>query len=192
MPRSDRRIWSGARTATELGELMASWLEGKIGSRPGYNPRTGPDDETRHLVPVLARLCRAGYITTCSQPGLDGTGTDGEWWEQRAAVTGVVTDTALLDRLTAAARRQGLNVRINEHRAGGSHDDPFVVTTCGGEPVTEFGGRIRAVDRAVEWAHLDHALFQVINTGTYLTVCAPEYGPLGERLWTALSAAARS
>jgi hypothetical protein len=187
MPRSDRKIWATARRTTDLGDLMARWLEGKIDSRPGYNPRTGPDDETRHLVPVLARLCRAGYITTCSQPGLNGSGMDGEWWEQRAAVTGVVTDHRLLERLIAAARNARLTVRINDHRPGGRHDEPVVVTTCGGAAYTAFGGRVRAVDMAVEWAHVPEGVARTVSTGTYLTVCAPEYGPLGERLWSVLS-----
>jgi len=105
MSRSDRRRWRSARTVSDLGELMALWLEGKIASRPGYQPRYGPEDETAHLVPTLAALCRAGYVTTQSQPGLVGTGTDGLWWEQRAAVELVVTDPRLV--LAHPPRRGG-------------------------------------------------------------------------------------
>ncbi|MGW1620979.1 DUF6919 domain-containing protein, partial [Streptomyces sp. NPDC002172] len=35
MSRSDRRRWRSARTISDLGELMALWLEGTIASRPG-------------------------------------------------------------------------------------------------------------------------------------------------------------
>lgn len=124
MSRSDRRSWRSARTISDLGELMALWLEGKIASRPGYQPRYGPDDETAHLVPTLAALCRAGYVTTCSQPGFAGTGADGLWWEQRAAAELVVTDPALVHRLVDAAYAAGLSVRINDYRSDGGVQEP--------------------------------------------------------------------
>ncbi|WP_031099057.1 DUF6919 domain-containing protein [Streptomyces sp. NRRL S-15] len=107
MSRADRRRWKSARTVADLGELMSLWLEGEIASRPGYAPRYGPDEETAHLVPSLAALCRAGYITTCSQPGSAGTGADGLWWEQRAAVEMVVTDPELLHLLVDVASTAG-------------------------------------------------------------------------------------
>ena len=187
MSRSERRRWHSARTLTDLGELMALWLEGKIASRPGYMPRYGPDDETEHLVPALASLCRAGYVTTCSQPGFAGTGVDGLWWEQRAAVELVVTDPTLFHRLVDAAYAAGMFVRINDHRPdGGVHEQPVVVTTRDGEPVTAFGGRISRADMAIQWPELNRDLRREVSTGTYVSVVAPEFGPTGERLWVAL------
>ncbi|GAA3372255.1 hypothetical protein GCM10017744_103040 [Streptomyces antimycoticus] len=46
MSRADRRRWKSARTVLDLGWLMARWLEGEIASRPGYQPRFGPDKES--------------------------------------------------------------------------------------------------------------------------------------------------
>jgi len=43
------------------------------------------DAESEPLVPVLARLCRAGLLTTASQPG---RGPDASGYEQRAFVAG--------------------------------------------------------------------------------------------------------
>ncbi|MFE7934325.1 DUF6919 domain-containing protein [Streptomyces sp. NPDC057456] len=184
---SDRRRWRSARTIADLGELMALWLEGEMASRPGYQPRCGPDEETKHLVPTLAVLCRSGYVTTCSQPGLVGTGVDGLWWEQRAAVELVVTDPELLNRLVDAAYAAGLIVRINDHRPdGGVREQPVVATTCDGEPVTAFGGQISRADMAIQWPGLDRDLYREVSTGTYVSVVAPEYGPAGERLWVTL------
>ncbi|MCX4707190.1 hypothetical protein [Streptomyces sp. NBC_01373] len=187
MSRADRRLWKSAKTVADLGELMARWLEGEIDSRPGYQPRFGPDEETGHLVPTLAGLCRAGYVTTCSQPGFAGTGADGMWWEQRAAVELVVTDADLLHRLVDAASAAGFITRINDHRHGGGYqDDAVVVTTRDGEPVTAFGGRISRADMAIQWPGLDRALYDQVAHGTYVSIVAPEYGTAGERLWVVL------
>ncbi|MFH9983364.1 DUF6919 domain-containing protein [Streptomyces sp. NPDC017179] len=184
--RADRRRWRSARSVADLGELMALWLEGEIASRPGYQPRFGPDEETEHLVPTLAALCRAGYVTTCSQPGFAGTGADGLWWEQRAALELVVTDRALLHHLLGAVRAAGMLVRVNDHCRGGVQDQPVVVTTRDGEPVTAFGGRIRRADMAIQWSGLDRGLYDQVAHGTYVSVVAPEYGTADERLWVVL------
>ncbi|WP_157881130.1 DUF6919 domain-containing protein [Streptomyces griseoruber] len=74
---SDRRRWRSAHTVADLGELMALWLEGELRSWPGYMPGCGPDEETTHLIPSLAALNRAGFLTIASQPGETGTATTG-------------------------------------------------------------------------------------------------------------------
>ncbi|MFE2045935.1 DUF6919 domain-containing protein [Streptomyces sp. NPDC059477] len=184
MSRADRRLWASARTTADLGDLMARWLEGEIHSRPGYTPRSGPDDETLHLVPVLARLCRAGYITTNSQPGICETGADGARYEQRAWVDIVVTDPARLRRLVYAATTAGMIVRGNGPR---SRDQaPVVVTTRNGRPVTMVGARIHPRDMPAQWPGLDPRLYDQITQGTYVSVTAPRYGTDGDRLWTVL------
>ncbi|MFJ4343203.1 DUF6919 domain-containing protein [Streptomyces sp. NPDC088915] len=181
----DRRRWRGATTLAEVGELMALWLEGTLASRPGYAPRYGPDEETAHLVPTLAAACRAGLITTVSQPGLAGTGADGLWWEQRAAVTGLVTDYAFLGRLYKEAVAEGLVVLVNDH-ALDIHSEPYVVTTRDGEPYTAFGGPVPAEDLAAEWQGLHPGLTDLAVRGYHLTIAAPEWGAAGERLWPLL------
>lgn len=107
MSRSDRKLWRSATTLAELGELTARWLEGDIRSRPGYQPRCGPDPETTEtpgLVDVLAAANRAGYLTIGSQPGEPPTeGWDGQLWEQRAAVDGFAHDD-MARRLTELER----------------------------------------------------------------------------------------
>ncbi|MFB8314707.1 hypothetical protein ACFC5T_40315 [Streptomyces sp. NPDC055961] len=182
----DRRRWKNAATWTEVGELMARWLEGEIASRPGYAARYGPDEETEHLVPVLAAACRAGYITTNSQPGESGAGLRGESWEQRAAVTGLVTDPGLLDRLTAAALAEGLVVLVDDHTAE-IYGEPYICTTVSGEPFTAFGGYVDHANLTlVEWRGLRPELVEQAAAGVYLTLAAPEWGPAGERLWPLL------
>ncbi len=186
MSRADRRRWKSARTVADLGELMALWLEGEIDSRPGYQPRFGPDDETKHIVPTLAALCRAGYVTTSSQPGFAGTGADGLWWEQRAAVELVVVDDDLFHRLVDAATAAGMFVRVHDHSRGRRPEYPVAATLRDGEVVTAFGGRIGRADMAIQWPGLDRHLYDQVAHGKYVSIVAPEYGTAGERLWVVL------
>ncbi|MFI8784378.1 DUF6919 domain-containing protein [Streptomyces albidoflavus] len=96
-------------------------------------------------------------------------------------------DEALLDRLLRSAADTGMNTCVNHvRRRGGRQGQPIVVTTCDGQPVTAFGGRIRRADLALEWAGTHPRLFAQIATGTYLTIAAPTYGTTGQSLWRAL------
>lgn len=99
-----------ARTLADLGELTARWLEGKIKSLPTVIPGYGPDEETTKLIPVLAAVNRAGYVTDFSQPG-----EAERRWTQRAAVSGFAS-AATFTALCAAAANSGLI--INAARAG--------------------------------------------------------------------------
>ncbi|MEW2153188.1 DUF6919 domain-containing protein [Streptomyces albidoflavus] len=184
MSRADRRTWRAARTVTDLGALMARWLEGDIKSRPGYEARWGPDAETTPLVPTLAALCRAGYITTGSQPGLTNLGANAGWWEQHAWIDLVVTDRALLDRLVATVDGVML-VRVHDHHRGApaaNAGPPVVATTCDGEPRMEVGARTRAIDMPRLWPGLHRDLYEEITHGWYVTVVAPTAGSGGDRL----------
>jgi hypothetical protein len=96
--------WHAGRTIADLGELTAQWLEGSIASGPWYGGR--PEDETTPLIPVLAAVNRAGFVTDFSQPGekLDEDGC-----AQRASVGGFTT-TAILAALCAHLEGTGLTV----------------------------------------------------------------------------------
>ena len=79
---------------------------GGIAFHPAYD---GPSDiEDQALVPTLAQLNRAGFMTIGSQAGESGPGYDRVRWEQRAAVEGFA-DSFLAFRLARAAEcRPGL------------------------------------------------------------------------------------
>lgn len=86
----DRRQWRDADSLAAIGELTARWLEGTLAYQP-EDFSTEPAPETRPVVPVLAALNRAGYVTTNSQPGAalrTGSG-------QRAFVTGHCDELSL-------------------------------------------------------------------------------------------------
>jgi hypothetical protein len=185
MSRSDRRRWRSAYIVADLGELMALWLEGELRSWPGYMPGCGPDQETMHLVPSLAALNRAGFLTVTSQPGEAGTGHDGLWWEQHAAVEGFVSDRTLYYRLLDAAQTAGLTVAVNDSHSG-VHDPAITVTTVDGEPYTAFGGRLSRRDMRAIWPVIRKQAFASLATATRMTITAPEPGIHGERLWPVL------
>src|SRR6059058_4543261 len=113
MSKAERKLWASANTLEDLANLTARWLEGDLDSQPGYQPHHGPDNETVSLIPTLARLNRAGFLTSNSQPGnSECVGYDGATWAQRAVVDGWVSP-GLAEGLVAAARDAGLIVVTN-------------------------------------------------------------------------------
>ncbi|WP_316779629.1 DUF6919 domain-containing protein [Streptomyces sasae] len=188
MSRTDRSRWRAARSMADLAELTALWLEGRIASHAGVMPNYGPDEETAHLVPVLALANRAGYLTDNSQPGISEPGFDGRWWEQRAAVTGWVRrDRAgidLVNRILDSAQAAGLIVCTD------SHPESVTATTVDGYGNTTFGEQLSTRDLRSVWpAHLIHRdLFRQLQGAIQLTVIDPKYGR-DDLLWDVLARA---
>lgn len=134
-----RSPWPEAKTLADVAALTAAWLEGRLSAQPGYERGRGPDLETTPLVGPLSRANRAGFLTTCSQPGFsERLVADGRRWAQRPAVDGFIHPGALLDAIHTAATDSGLIVV--ECSAGGDDLD-VVATIVDGEPHTWFGRR---------------------------------------------------
>jgi hypothetical protein len=147
MNRADRKAWYSARTFGDLCELTARWIEGDPGEQPAYY---GPSDiEDPEMVPVLAALNRAGFMTTCSQAGMSGPGYDEAGWEQCAAVEGFA-DAATARRLVGIAGTGGMTVVIHEPPPRWSrrvrYDEAVTVTWRAGHPYTHFGARVPVRD----------------------------------------------
>lgn len=104
MPRTDRARWRAARSIADLGHLTALWLEGEVASHPSCaTPNFGPDEETAHLVPVLAAANRAGYLTDNSQPGFIERGSDGDLLQRLLAAVDAHTPRPRNSRKAALA-----------------------------------------------------------------------------------------
>lgn len=187
MSRADRHRWKSATTIAELGQLMALWLEGEIASRPGYQPRYGPDEETTALIPTLAAANRAGYLTDASQPGCGEIGADGAWWEQKAAVSGLVADPDLVRRLVDVAERAGLDVVLHDI-LDTPHTGGIIVTTREGAPTTEFGSALGPRELAWIWRGCSRQAIDAIAGATQVTLTAPWFGA-SSLLWSALAEA---
>jgi hypothetical protein len=183
------RIWRDARSIDEVGAAMAGWLEGRIDARPGYGAAR-PDEETAHLVPVLARLNRRGYVTTDSQPGMDAEAFDGRRWEQRAAVQGwIAGGDPLLRLLVRTARAAGLIVTAYGPGSAVGPSRGLLATRWGGEPHTGFGGRPGRLQLGSELPGIGRrARRGLIREGVLLAVIDPVWGRDG-RLWPALDRA---
>jgi Domain of unknown function (DUF6919) len=138
--------WKSARTLADLGELTARWLEGTIPAVPGYIGE--PDPETEELVPVLAKLNRAGFVTTCSQPAFDGTGYDGAHWQQCAAIEGFTDSPELVMRIRRGIRAWPYGLKVIAHdpatlpRWRFRWDRETAATWRDGEEYTWFGAQI--------------------------------------------------
>lgn len=142
----DVERWELAQSLADLGELTAEWLEGRVSWCPLEGGLAGPAEETTPLIPVLASLNRAGFVTDFSQPGEMVT-VDGTVCRQRAAVSGFC-DGALLERLIAAAPRvEGLRLIVHTADVRGTPDGAGVVVTT--EGTEEFTWAGRWMDRAL-------------------------------------------
>lgn len=183
-------IWSDVRGIDELGAAMAGWLEGRIDSRPGYARGFGPDDETAHLVPVLARLNRRGFVTTCSQPGLSGPAFDGRRWEQRAAVQGWISNrNPLLRTVVRTARAAGLIVSAHGRETRVGPPRGLLATRWDGEPHTGFGGRPGRLQLDAELSGVGRrARRELARHGVLLAVIDPVWHR-DSALWAALDEA---
>lgn len=171
------RLWRDARSIGDLGGAMAGWLEGRVPDRPGYCAAR-PDAETAHLVPVLARLNRRGWVTTDSQPGERGTAYDGRPWTQRAAVQGyTAASDPLLPRVIRAARAAGFVVTAY---GAGRRVGPLrgvTVTRWGGEAHSVFGGQPQGLWRAPELSGVGRpARRELVRHGVALAVVDPVWG----------------
>ena len=187
MSRSDRRAWRTATTLTDLGQLMARYLQGDLASRPGYQPNCRPDPETSpEILHTLAALNRAGFLTTDSQPGTMGTGFDGAWWSQRAAVTGFVDNRTLLAELLVTAADHALQTVVTggteKHRPDG-----ITITTRNNQPMTAFGRHTGRRDLHAMWPGTSRPAFAALALAWQVTILAPEYGASGQRMWTTLN-----
>lgn len=102
-----RGPWARARSLTELGDLTAQWLEGRINEQPGYYGSVDVDEsEAPGLTAALIIANRSGYLTHSSQAGFDGSGIDGAHWRQLAWVTGFAV-RQLAEHLKQAADGAG-------------------------------------------------------------------------------------
>jgi hypothetical protein len=183
--RADRKLWRRADSLPELCELMARWLEGDLSMWPGYDDSA--DEETAELIPVLARLNRAGFLTDQSQPGVNGPGFDGSHWEQRAAVSGFVADEQLLFALARVAEAHRLTILVR-HPFEESQRPGVTCTRVDGEPYTVFGRRLSRRDLRHIWRDVNWAAFADIADAAQVTLIDPLYGR-DDRLWTALDEA---
>jgi hypothetical protein len=187
--------WAVARTLADLGELVAQWLEGSIPTQPGYHG--GPDEETAPLVPTLAAADRAGYVTYSSQPGFDGPGYNGERWQQRAAVEGLVADEQVAARLVRAAEGAGLRAAaLPASRWRCRQATAATVTRSGWPgsvtwlPRTGFGVQLSRRELASMYDGCSRDAVRAVQAAWQVTLVDPQWGP-GDRLWDLLDGWAR-
>jgi len=200
MSRADRHRWEAAASLADVADLTAEWLEGGIESQPGYQPGYGPDPETAGLVDVLAAVNRAGLLTSCSQPGSQGSGYDGRWWQQRAGVQ-LQAVHGLADQFAASLAGTGLTVI--HHRVGPASselevtgpaetvavDGEIVVTTRDGQAMTSFGSIESADSIEFRYDLLENDALDEILLADQLAVIDTQWGR-DSLLWPALAHAA--
>jgi hypothetical protein len=173
--------WRSARTLADLGELTALFLEGEITETPSHGGP--PDPETGPLIPVLAAVNRAGFVTHQSQPGIP---LDEDGSAQRANVSGFADDDAFTRLMAAAA---GSDLIITAARAGDDDWGPLITITLDmGEEFTWDGGatsRSILQDNYSETCHPD--AIQALTGAWQVTLIDPQWGR-NDLLWPVLEA----
>ena len=117
---SPRQVdWGEPQSFGELCELMACFLEGEGEEAPGCG---SVEEETKPLIPYLAAFNRAGFLTTCSQPGELSPG-----WRQRAFVDGFALEETAR-RIARLALFTDLHIVVAPPGySAGSHQTPVIV-----------------------------------------------------------------
>ncbi|MEV7602907.1 hypothetical protein AB0O91_36635 [Kitasatospora sp. NPDC089797] len=188
---ADRRRWRSARTAADLGELTAQWLESRIASRPGYTPGHGPDSETTDSPALLAALLlcnRGGFVTESSQPGFRGMGADGHWRRQRAAVQGFTNDPDVLAVLRGVAEQHGLMIRVYGRGSLSLALGAVVVTERDERPHTKFGRSLASEDVIRIWRGAGYRAIHAMHRAWQVTLIDPAFGER-DLLWRVLTEA---
>ncbi len=190
LTRADRKVWATANNLTDLGELTAQWLEGRIASQPGYyGPVDVDEDEAPGLTATLTMLNRRGFVTDSSQAGFNPC--EGECfcdeWRQRAAVSGYADD-ATLDWLVSAIEGTRFQILAGERRP---RFKPFpdasgvTVTTRDQQPYTVFGRLLNARDIDDLYDRCSSGARTALKNAWQVVVYDPEWGP--NDLWQHLA-----
>ncbi|MFB6726757.1 hypothetical protein ACFCV3_41690 [Kribbella sp. NPDC056345] len=174
---ASKKQWLQADSLADLGLLTARWLEGDLAFHTnGYDV---PDEETLPLVPVLAAVNRAGFVTEGSQPGV----IEDDGGMQRATVQGYVDDEQLLWSIVAAARVRGLICIVNT--AGSPIRQGSVVVTSYG---ASFGSWMSASAIRLMFGACNRTAVKAVSAAVQVTVIDPVWGR-DTVLWSTLTAA---
>jgi hypothetical protein len=170
--------WMQPLDLSELGELTAQWLEDST-----WGPSNGgsePDPETAALVPVLAAMNRAGYVTDFSQPGDVSAGGS-----QRAAVSGFCAFTQA-DQLARLSLDSELIVITGYPRVDGVYEMP--ITQDAGRTFTIHAGRGVCDEPDALWPGCHAVTWRSVSEAFYVQICDPRWGR-NDLLWPRISAA---
>ncbi|MCP3915181.1 MAG: hypothetical protein GY711_06480 [bacterium] len=176
-----RRAWRGARTFAELCELGARFLEGGVAFFPGWGA-PDVDEETDALVPGLAALSRAGFLTCASQPGHGARpGHDGRSWQRRAFVSGFVAPS-LAARLGPALAAAQLTWCTDPD------EEPMPVGLRGSEAFLFAGAGARDQELELFAEALSSGALSELEQTLYVSAVDPAWEER-PRLWDTLSSA---
>ncbi len=170
--------WADVRTLPRLGELVAEWLDRRIGSAPFYGG--APDPETESITPVLQQLNRSGFVTDFSQPGeIDGEDA------QRAAVSGYCQQD-VAERLASTSVRGDLIVISSPAGVDGCFQLPITRThNCTFTILCGDHAPLSADDESWPWSGLHPEMRAALLNAWFVSVLDPVWGR-NDVLWPAL------
>lgn len=176
-----RALWSEARRFDELCSLGARFSEGAITHFPGWGA-PALDLESDAIQDELVFLAHAGWLTTCSQPGLEDRSRE---LRQRAFVCGFASE-ALARRLAELDGRASLRVRAV--RSGSAGFGAVAVTLERGLARVVLGGPAFAAELECFADDLRPEVLAELACRPYVCAWDEDWGP-SVRLWQGLRAA---
>jgi hypothetical protein len=185
--RGDTARWQTARSLGDPGELTALFLEGKICETPSHcGP---PDQETSPLVPILAAVNRAEFVTDQSQPGIP---PDEHGSAQRANVSGFA-DSGTFAALATALADTDLVITAARAPRGKDNLGPFITITLDmGEESTWDGGAQSRIALEYHYGQACHPdAVRALCNAWQVTLIDPEWGR-NDVLWAVLARFAAS
>ncbi|MBI5363064.1 MAG: hypothetical protein HZA53_07775 [Planctomycetes bacterium] len=181
-PRLDRirsrELWSKARDFDELCSLGARFSAGTIAHFPGWGA-SALDVESDAIQDELVLLARAGWLTTCSQPGLEDAARE---LRQRAFVCGFASE-ALAQRLAELDGRASLRVRAVHGASAGFGE--VAVTMERGLARVVLGGPAFEAELECFAADLRPEVLAELARRPYVCAWDEDWGP-SVQLWNAL------
>ncbi len=175
-----RLSWASAGSFEELCELGARFVEGRLRRFPGWGA-PALDEESEALVPVLARLNRAGLLTLASQPA---RARDAGGYEQRAFASGFAQSGSA--RRWQALARRGLRVRTYARGVRGRA--AVAVSRQGGQARVLAGHDAFEIELELFAAHVGAGARAELERCVYWSAWDPAWGR-EELLWSALERA---
>ncbi|MCB9906228.1 MAG: hypothetical protein H6830_00760 [Planctomycetes bacterium] len=180
------RIWQPWRLAqdwTQLCELTIQFLEGELEVFPGWMARE-IDEETDPLVPELAAACRAGFLTTASQPGgCPSHSHDGLPWRQKAFVVGFA-HPEYIEGLTQ--RCAGTRLVVLDYPAVEGGGESQLVAEQGSRQYLWVGAAQGPAELEIFEEYLAGPALRSLEASRYVCVIDPEWGQ-DDLLWPLLA-----
>ncbi len=175
----DMKRWKAAKSFDDLCQLMAMFVLGELKYSPGHYAEV-VTEETQRIASYLARINRAGFLTTDSQPGLPVKNKSG----QRAYLCGYIEPSVAAE---LSARLIPTDLYFNEFqpfeplwRSGEVGEHRIIVTMSNGTPLTSVPNCNSSSELQTFWENVGQKACDDLEQMNYAIVIDFQWGRTDE------------